>query len=407
MGCTDWDEFVGLVYIKPYDLCDEVCEPYGNNAVANPYFENYPYCAGTGAGGFSSDLTLVCSPTLSPGTYAVERDAQAWSTINDLDGRSSDCGSNNFLLGQGLTTDQVAWNQPVFTRGGQQYYFSAHVRNLCTDCVNTNRPVLEARVLGLGNTVIINSGPIDELSGWVKIYGNYQASVDALQELEIVIKGNGTAGNYFGIDDIYFGEAHPKAYVGPDRVVCEGDMIGLNTVYNADYSYNWTMTDPNNNVSNIGNTHNVAVTAGAPGVYRYRVDTRWAIDPSCESWDEVLVEVLPAGSPDCEDVDDPPGGGGSGRSAGADELQKVEAPRLTIFPNPTHTRLNILLEKQELASSQLTIINNLGQRMYQAQLDIGGTVQASIEVQNWPAGIYYLTIWSNGKQYQQKFTVLK
>lgn len=89
-------------------------------------------------------------------------------------------------------------------------------------------------------------------------------------------------------------------------------------------------------------------------------------------------------------------------------IQLNKGNLLTLFPNPTHATLTIsaLLHTDDFENLTLTARNLLGQPFWrEARSPVSGEIRETVDVSNWPPGVYFITLETGGQVATQKVVV--
>jgi len=81
---------------------------------------------------------------------------------------------------------------------------------------------------------------------------------------------------------------------------------------------------------------------------------------------------------------------------------------LSLFPNPTHTYVNLSLGTEYNGNLTIRLINNFGQVLQERKLSNAAGTTVSFQVSNYAQGNYYLqVIQSDGGNQTNKFIIAK
>jgi len=76
-----------------------------------------------------------------------------------------------------------------------------------------------------------------------------------------------------------------------------------------------------------------------------------------------------------------------------------------LYPNPTNTQVNIKYELENLQSSNIEIYNNLGQLIYQKEINKSKKGDISIDISNYQKGLYFVKFISNNSTKTEKLII--
>ncbi len=137
------------------------------------------------------------------------------------------------------------------------------------------------------------------------------------------------------------------------------------------YSYFW------NNGGGAGDS----IFGLAPGTYRVTVRDSF----NCIVRDSVMIQNL---------------------ASGITSLVNGNA-KLSLFPNPANSLLNVLVESQNLMSSKLEVIDMTGRIVYSAPVTVSGKYNHSINLESFSPGTYTLQLVSSDKSTHQQFVITR
>jgi len=156
-----------------------------------------------------------------------------------------------------------------------------------------------------------------------------------------------------GFDTVTIGFDHPTPQLdlGPDTVMCIGDLLTLDA--GPDFSYLWSTTSTLQ-----------SITVGMAGVYSVLITD----SNGCENFDAINVSYVSCITP--------------GQPSRFNEFS------MQTWPNPSHDRFNVHFIRSENPIT-LRLINSLGVVLYEASIS-SETKTHRVDVSNYPPGMYLL-----------------
>ncbi|MBU2651025.1 MAG: right-handed parallel beta-helix repeat-containing protein [Bacteroidetes bacterium] len=85
----------------------------------------------------------------------------------------------------------------------------------------------------------------------------------------------------------------------------------------------------------------------------------------------------------------------------------IKDPGITVFPNPAHDRINLLLNENLEGKSEIAVYNSFGKTVYNRQITktAGSPMIHEIDVSNWPAGMYVIRAMGKNASWNIKVLV--
>ena len=117
----------------------------------------------------------------------------------------------------------------------------------------------------------------------------------------------------------------------------------------------------------------------APGTYRVTVRDSF----NCTVRDSVVIQNLASGIND----------------------MFSNNTQLSLFPNPTNSLLNVVIESPSLSSSKLEVMDMTGRIVYNAPISVAGKYNHTIDVKSFSPGIYVLQLSADKRSIHQRFVV--
>lgn len=178
----------------------------------------------------------------------------------------------------------------------------------------------------------------------------------------LTVRGSNSCGNGLMSNGLLIA-VHPGITVnlGPDQTVCTGHTVQLNAG-NAGSTYLWSNA-ATSQVINVGST-----TAGS---FTYSVTVTSNL--GCQGSDQVLITFDPC--------------------VGIDESVAAE---ISIFPNPNQGSFEVNVSNWNTDRSKLVLVNLLGEVIWSREYNqVQGTIAQQIDLQDVPAGIYFIRLTSD------------
>ena len=90
------------------------------------------------------------------------------------------------------------------------------------------------------------------------------------------------------------------------------------------------------------------------------------------------------------------------------EVVQTTLLRLFVFPNPAEVEITVrYIATETQTQSTMKILNALGKEVYQSTIDLQpGRLEKQIQIDEWPAGVYYLQLSNERTKEVVKFKVL-
>ena len=174
------------------------------NLVVNGNFAQAHACP---QNGFTSDYSCDLSPSIDgPGSFAVTNNAGTWN--GPWYGTSRTADGTNFLIADGgFGAGTRVWIQSVNVVNGQQYAFSAYVKNIVNPGsgagVDQALPTVSLRVNGteIATSVELSQGATN---AWTLVTGVYSATSTGSVSLDVLQNMVTYSYNDIAVDDISF-----------------------------------------------------------------------------------------------------------------------------------------------------------------------------------------------------------
>lgn len=279
--------YISLLNPGTYIVSSTIASLTGLNMVVNGDFEN-------GTTALANNFTTAYNPgsggayglLSNPGQYAISTSPSLVHNNFSLCGDHT-TGSGNMLIANGAqTSNTTVWSQTVPVIAGQGYLFSFWVANALND------PAVAQLQLFVNNQPISTVlSPTAVACVWVQITGSWLVGANTTNAvLKIVNQSTASSGNDFSIDDILFRQVCTKkdtivvavnnvqVNAGLDIAFCEGDSD--------------TLVATTNNPANVltwtpGGVVNDTLIPTVTGIY-----TVTAVSPfGCTKTDNVNVNV--------------------------------------------------------------------------------------------------------------------
>jgi hypothetical protein len=282
--------------------------------------------------------------------------------------------------------------------------------NIYSNASGCNNPPEVASACGIaisclpyGNYYFFSQNDIDNfqyyfpnctaLEGDVTIKGNDISTLNGLEQVisvggNLLIRDNDTLSNLIGLQNVNF----TGGYM---RIIDNEILLSLNGLENLDsigghLGIGGVQYSPvgNPSLSDISAIENISYIGGELRIrYNYSLSD-CAIQSVCNylaaSNGQVIIEMNAWGCYNQQQVID---------SCGLVYINKPAAPNnIRIYPNPSHSSINIELPTQPSKNTTLTISNTNGQQLItQAIIE----PQTEIDISHFPAGIYIIKVWND------------
>lgn len=244
-----------------YGQCPAGTFPNGNNLVNNGNFSS-------GNTGFSSSYSYCNSGNcLQPESrYAVGTNANTYHT--NFVGHDHTTGNGKFMIINGSgTPNTTAWQQSITgITANSSYRFSAWICSV--------HPSSPAKVQFSINGTLIGSvftAP-SSVNTWVQFSATWNSGTNTSAVIRIVNQNTTSAGNDFGLDDIFFQKCcvPVNANAGSNVTLCPGQtstsLTGTGSGGTPPYSYLWNNVNPSQSITVGAGVYTVQVShvAGCP-----------------------------------------------------------------------------------------------------------------------------------------------
>ena len=220
------------------------------NLVVNGNFAQAHACP---QNGFTSDYT--CDPSAAidgQGHFAVTSNAGTWN--GPWYGTSRTTDGTNFLIADGSSAPNTrVWIQSVNVVNGQQYTFSAYVKNIVNPGsgagVDQALPTVSIRVNG---TVIATSVALSQgaTNAWTQVTGTYNAISTGSISLDVFQNIITNSYNDIGVDDISFTSTGTTSLFSSDTKG-HWDILAAPNPFNYETSISMTTAAPQEIIAEI------------------------------------------------------------------------------------------------------------------------------------------------------------
>jgi hypothetical protein len=136
------------------------------------------------------------------------------------------------------------------------------------------------------------------------------------------------------------------------------------------YTYRWNNGDST-----------AAIDSLAPGTYRVFITDSLG----CRQTDSVVIRNLTAGIATTTEI----------------------KPQMSLFPNPTHNLLNVLIESPVSISARIEAIDMTGKVVYSSAANVSNHYSQVIDVSKFSNGVYILQLSSENQSIHQRFVVTR
>jgi photosystem II stability/assembly factor-like uncharacterized protein len=307
--------------------------------------------------GASSNMNAVCFITADSG-YAVGGGGLVMRTVNG--------GANWTTLTSGVASALSSVAFPANYEG----YAGGAGGTIVKTCPNVFFEVMPNDSICInGGATFTNRSHNGSSYAWVEdgdtvgtnvnYFNMYNTAGVYSMRLEV---SNGTCGESY-THSLYVADT-PSVNLGPDTTICNTCTITLNAG-NPGSDYIWYRDGVATGV--VTQTNNV----GVAGTYSVKVTT----PAGCESWDSVVVTIA---------------------TGMADITAAVN--KISVHPNPNNRQFTLGFTSDSKQTTEVKIVNYLGMSVYNETVaDFAGTYNRNISLENFPAGVYFVNVTSNGR----------